>query len=219
MSKDINNTRIFSQIAHLDFERCLKPDSIKKRIIDVNDKLPENIQLIEMQPVDLKPLVINYYSVQTLFGATFLASTNKGICYAGFPNNAAPEPLNDLKRRFPDASFQNKTDEFQHRALTVFNQPQLTGFTLSFHLKGTPFQLSIWRKLLNIPFGSLCTYTQLGGATNMARAAGTAVGSNPVSLLIPCHRAVRSDGSFDRYFWGPELKKKLLTFEAIATTD
>lgn len=66
-----------------------------------------------------------------------------------------------------------------------------------------------------IPFGGLTTYSELGNGARNARATGTAVGANPVSIIVPCHRVVRADGSYDGYYWGPELKKKLLAYETI----
>ncbi|HEY4206460.1 MAG TPA: methylated-DNA--[protein]-cysteine S-methyltransferase, partial [Puia sp.] len=71
----------------------------------------------------------------------------------------------------------------------------------------------IWAKLLRVPFGGLVTYSELGDGAKNARATGTAVGANPVSIIVPCHRAVRADGSYDGYYWGPEIKRKLLAYE------
>lgn len=171
-----------------------------------------------MEPQELAGLPIRYQVTGTAIGEILLASTRKGICYAGFTNNNTDIALVDLGRRFPKAVFSEGTDVFQEEALQWFNRPGATGLPLHLHLKGTAFQLSIWEKLLRVPFGGLTTYSQLGGSTRMARAAGTAVGDNPVCFLVPCHRAVRSNGRFEDYFWGPERKRELLALEATQVT-
>ncbi|MCD8179577.1 MAG: MGMT family protein [Tannerellaceae bacterium] len=84
---------------------------------------------------------------------------------------------------------------------------------LLFHLKGTAYQTKIWRRLLRIPFGKVISYATLAGNREHARAAGTANGRNPVFWIIPCHRVVCSDGRFDSYAWGKEIKKRLLAWE------
>jgi AraC family transcriptional regulator of adaptative response/methylated-DNA-[protein]-cysteine methyltransferase len=83
-------------------------------------------------------------------------------------------------------------------------------------LRGTPFQLEVWRKLLEIPRGETRTYTQLAaelGRPKAVRAVGTACGSNRIGVLVPCHRVIRTDGSLAGYRWGLERKRALLAAE------
>ncbi|MBW3591297.1 MAG: methylated-DNA--[protein]-cysteine S-methyltransferase, partial [Actinobacteria bacterium] len=84
-------------------------------------------------------------------------------------------------------------------------------------LKGTNFQLQVWRALLRIPTGSVVTYRDLAvqiGLPSAARAVGNAVGANPLAVVIPCHRVVRSDGEQGGYRWGTEKKQLLLARES-----
>lgn len=85
------------------------------------------------------------------------------------------------------------------------------------HVKGTNFQIQVWRALLHIPFGNLTTYQKLAqaiGRPTAARAIGNAVGANPVSYLIPCHRVIRGSGALGGYRWGLERKTAILGWEA-----
>jgi AraC family transcriptional regulator of adaptative response/methylated-DNA-[protein]-cysteine methyltransferase len=83
---------------------------------------------------------------------------------------------------------------------------------------GTRFQMAVWEQLLLIPFGETRTYSDIAiaiGNPNAVRAVGTAVGSNPISYLIPCHRILRKSGEIGGYRWGESIKKQLLSFEGI----
>lgn len=195
-----------------------------------------NIHIEKMPSSGNTPLSINYQIAQTALGKILIASTDKGICHAGFigiddstggqnsilcdsnidePANAA---LTDLQRRFPKSTLTPQQDRWQQEALAKFNNPEKEDLPLHLHLKGTDFQLSIWEKLLRIPYGALTTYSALGGGPRNARATGSAVGDNPVCYLIPCHRVIRTDGRFEGYFWGTERKKILLAREASLTS-
>lgn len=90
------------------------------------------------------------------------------------------------------------------------------------HLLGTEFQIAVWQALLQIPRGTTVSYAQIAqqiGRPLAVRAVGSAVGSNPVSLIVPCHRVVRADGSLGGYFWGLELKNRLLKDEGALPFD
>ena len=90
--------------------------------------------------------------------------------------------------------------------------------SLSLHVKGTNFQLKVWRALLEIPPGDVTTYGAIAsklGDPKASRAVGTAVGSNPVSYLIPCHRVIRASGELGGYAWGVDRKKAMLRREAL----
>lgn len=194
----------------------LHPGAIKARVPGnlPGAGLPRGIVALHMRPEEATGLQILFTVTPTALGDVLVASTAKGICYAGFTDNNADIALADLRRRFPKAVLQRGTDAWQQEALAWFDQPGTTGLPLHLHVKGTAFQWAIWTKLLTVPAGALTTYSQLGGSPAMARAVGTAVGDNPVAFLIPCHRAVRSNGRFEGYFWGTERKKQLLALEA-----
>jgi AraC family transcriptional regulator of adaptative response/methylated-DNA-[protein]-cysteine methyltransferase len=87
------------------------------------------------------------------------------------------------------------------------------------HVKGTPFQIRVWRALLGIPEGSLSTYGKIAmelGMRGASRAVGSAVGANRISLLIPCHRVIRADGGLGGYRWGAERKRAMLAGEGMS---
>ena len=160
-----------------------------------------------------KNLNINYSFSDSPFGEIITASTEKGVCYMAFEANT----LSDLKNKFPNASFFEKEDELQHNALSIFNQDWSKLHTIKLHLKGTDFQLKVWESLLKIPLGKLSTYGNLAneiGNPKASRAVGTAIGSNPVAFLIPCHRVIQSSGKIGGYMWGSERKQLIIGWES-----
>lgn len=161
-------------------------------------------------------LHINYSYTQTPFGQLLVASTAKGICHMAFADNEV-EAFEALKKQFPRASYQQKTDEIQKSALQIFDQNWNEPSKIKLHLKGTPFQLKVWETLLRVPLGRLTTYGNLAravGNPNASRAVGTAVGDNPIAFLIPCHRVIQSSGHFGQYHWGQIRKNAILGWEA-----
>ncbi|MGA1181426.1 MAG: methylated-DNA--[protein]-cysteine S-methyltransferase, partial [Marivivens sp.] len=89
--------------------------------------------------------------------------------------------------------------------------------TTPLHLIGAPFQIKVWEALLAIPSGHVTTYSDIAGAIGhpkAVRAVGTAVGRNPISLLIPCHRALRKSGGLGGYHWGLPVKRAILAYES-----
>ncbi len=94
-----------------------------------------------------------------------------------------------------------------------------TGFSIACHADGTAFQQEVWRQIALIPFGQTISYTELArraGAPEAVRAAGTATGKNPLSIIVPCHRVVGKDGSLGGYAGGLERKRRLLEIESPA---
>ncbi len=164
-------------------------------------------------------LNINYSFSFTRFGTVMIASTPKGVCYMGFADNGEAEAVEELKRRFPYAHCLKREDEHHRNALSVFDNAEGNEKPTRLHLKGTAFQLSIWRKLLQIPFGGLVSYASLTGDTKKSRATGAAVGDNPVGFLVPCHRVVRGNGEFGHYYWGPDRKAALISWEAAVINE
>ncbi|ALR31031.1 cysteine methyltransferase [Chryseobacterium sp. IHB B 17019] len=163
-----------------------------------------------------KSLNINYSFSETPFGKVITASTEKGICYMAFENDKETA-LGDLKSKFPNASFLEKQNEIQKNALSIFNKDWTKLNTIKLHLKGTDFQLKVWESLLTIPMGKLSTYGNLAdkiGHSKASRAVGTAIGSNPVAFLIPCHRVIQSSGNIGGYRWGSERKQLIVGWES-----
>ena len=161
-------------------------------------------------------LLINYSYAESPFGDMLVASTPKGICYMAFTDNEK-EGLNDLQNHFPNASFKQMVDRMQQNALFIFSHDWRKLHQIKLHLKGTDFQLKVWETLLKIPLGELSTYGSIAkkmNNSNAARAVGTAIGSNPVAFLIPCHRVIQSTGNFGGYMWGATRKTAIIGWEA-----
>ncbi|MCW3159832.1 bifunctional helix-turn-helix domain-containing protein/methylated-DNA--[protein]-cysteine S-methyltransferase [Chryseobacterium oryctis] len=163
-----------------------------------------------------KSLKINFSFSETPFGSVITASTEKGICFMAFENNKN-KALGDLQSKFPNASFFESQDDFQQNALSIFDKDWTKLNTIKLHLKGTDFQLKVWESLLKIPMGKLSTYGNLAkkiGSPNASRAVGTAIGSNPVAFLIPCHRVIQSTGNLGGYRWGSDRKQLIIGWES-----
>ena len=164
-------------------------------------------------------LLINYSFADTPFGDIMVAATDKGICWLAFADDRE-QALADLKAQFPNAEYHLKVDGVQQNALSIFNQDWSSPNQLKLHLKGTSFQLKVWEALLKIPMGGLTTYSGICNRIdnpNASRAVGSAIGSNPVAFLIPCHRVIRSTGEFGQYHWGSTRKNLIIGWEASRT--
>ncbi|WP_118197114.1 methylated-DNA--[protein]-cysteine S-methyltransferase [Albibacterium indicum] len=164
-------------------------------------------------------LVINYRFAESPFGKLIVASTMKGVCHLAFIDNGVMA-VADLKKRFPNASFQLKDDLIQHNALAIFQNDWNQLPKIKLHLKGTDFQLKVWETLLKIPMGKLSTYGKIAehiGRATASRAVGTAIGSNPVAFLIPCHRVIQSSGGIGGYRWGTVKKTAMIGWESAKT--
>mgnify|MGYP001661535010 CR=1 FL=1 len=162
-------------------------------------------------------LNIAYSFTETPFGEILMASTSKGICYLAFVTESRDAVLDELKHIFPHAAYREHRDELQQKTVNaVLSIDKENIDVLPLHLKGTEFQLSVWKELLNIPLGGITSYGKIAQKLqkpNACRAVGSAVGDNPVSVLIPCHRVLRTDGGLGGYHWGLERKVKLLEWE------
>ncbi len=178
------------------------------------------IKIEGMSPASYKnggrDLHINYSFETSIFGPILIASTEKGICHLAFETDVE-RALNDLKSHFPNALLtQNKTPN-QENALRIFHNDWTKLSEIKLHLKGTGFQIKVWESLLKIPMGALSTYGNIAaglGNPKAARAVGTAIGSNPVAFLIPCHRVIQNSGLIGGYMWGPTRKTALIGWES-----
>ena len=163
-----------------------------------------------------KALTIQYGFTETIFGSIITASTAKGVCYIAF-FETEEKAVTDLKQHFPNAYFIQSIDFFQQQALKFFNQDWNNLDQVKLHLKGTDFQLKVWEALLKIPMGDLTTYGSIAASIqkpSASRAVGTAIGSNPVAFLIPCHRVIQATGNLGGYMWGTTRKTAMIGWEA-----
>jgi AraC family transcriptional regulator, regulatory protein of adaptative response / methylated-DNA-[protein]-cysteine methyltransferase len=161
-------------------------------------------------------LRINYSFAESPFGNILVASTAKGICYMAFADNTATA-LQELNNLFPNAQYTQMLDMIQQNALYIFLHDWSRINEIKLHLKGTTFQLKVWETLLKIPAGGLSTYSGIATHINnpgASRAVGSAIGSNPVAFLIPCHRVIQSTGIFGQYHWGSTRKAAMIGWEA-----
>jgi AraC family transcriptional regulator of adaptative response/methylated-DNA-[protein]-cysteine methyltransferase len=162
-------------------------------------------------------LQINYSFADTPFGKVIVASTAKGVCHMAFVDEGEEKALEQLKANFPNAVYNQLVDRTQQNALFIFTQDWNRLDEIKLHLKGTDFQIKVWETLLKVPAGGLTTYASLAkkaGSENAYRAVGTAVGSNPVAFLIPCHRVIKSTGEIGQYHWGSTRKNAIIGWEA-----
>ncbi len=165
-------------------------------------------------------LTVQYGFHPSPFGECLIAITPRGICHLAFVNPVSRhDALARLKHDWPRAAL--VADQSATRAAIAAAFP-IGGSTklppLSLHIKGTNFQLKVWEALLKIPDGAVTTYGDIAASLespDASRAVGTAVGSNPVSWLIPCHRVIRSTGELGGYAWGIERKKVMLMKEQL----
>ncbi|WP_173912389.1 methylated-DNA--[protein]-cysteine S-methyltransferase [Acinetobacter sp. Marseille-Q1618] len=181
------------------------------------------IQIEGMTPAEYKSgganLHIEYHFAATPFGEVLIASTAKGICAMNFVEQREPA-LQQLKAQFPNATFSEQKNNLQNSALAIFNltehdQAQALP-QIKLHLKGTDFQLKVWECLLKIPKGQLSSYGEIAellGNPKASRAVGTAIGSNPVAFLIPCHRVIQATGALGEYHWGKVRKTAMIGWE------
>ena len=163
-------------------------------------------------------LVVKFGFHPSPFGECLIAVTTRGICHLAFVNPVSRDAaLERLRHDWPRAELradQGATREVVARAFPIGGRGKRP--PLSLHIKGTNFQLKVWEALLDIPDGGVTTYGDIAGSLHMpgaSRAVGSAVGSNPVSWLIPCHRVIRSTGELGGYAWGIERKKVMLRRE------
>lgn len=164
-----------------------------------------------------RDITILYSYFEGPFGRYLLATTERGICALRFLSPGGEGPvLDELKAEWPLSSFKHDPVKIRNLAAVVFGE-NAGGKPFSLHVKGTNFQVKVWEALLRIPPGILSTYGRIAeelGNPRATRAVGSAVGKNPVSYIIPCHRVIRSSGVLGNYRWGKPRKLGMIGYEA-----
>lgn len=169
-------------------------------------------------------VTVRYGFHPTPFGDCLIAVTPRGICHLAF---VAPVSRDDALARlvhdWPLAQLVPDQAATRAAAAKAFPPPGSSALpSLALHVKGTNFQLKVWKALLEIPVGDVTTYGAIAtklGDPNASRAVGSAVGANPVSYLIPCHRVIRASGELGGYAWGVDRKRVMLALETGRTTE
>ncbi len=180
------------------------------------------VQLEAVTPGEFKAggagLSIEYSVHDTPFGGTFIALTSRGVCSFSFLENAEiDEHLAALSRTWPRAAVRENRQRTLAVIRIMFGGKEKPDRPLSLHVSGTNFQVNVWKALLQIPPGTVASYSQVAtaiGRPNAARAVGLAVGANPVAFLIPCHRVIQQSGNLGGYRWGELRKHAINSWEA-----
>ena len=164
---------------------------------------------------------ISYSSFDTSFGHIFVAKTTKGVCLIKFSKITKIHFLSFLRKMFNKEAIRNdKALDNAKKSLIDYFNGRLLNFKIPLDLSsGTEFERKVWHKVREIPYGELRSYNWVAkaiGKAQASRAVGNAVGKNPVTPIIPCHRVVCSDGNLGGYTSGIAIKKRLLKLEGIA---
>ena len=156
---------------------------------------------------------IYYGFSQSPFGNVLITSTALGICGLAFSDKVGNRrAIQDMNQRWPLAKFTHDENRATNLSATVFD---FSGKT-NLHIIGSPFQIKVWRALLQIQPGQVVTYSDVAAEIDQpssVRAVGTAIGRNPIGFLIPCHRVVQKSGGLGGYHWNLAIKENLLAFE------
>ncbi|MDM8164871.1 bifunctional helix-turn-helix domain-containing protein/methylated-DNA--[protein]-cysteine S-methyltransferase [Roseovarius sp.] len=152
------------------------------------------------------------------FGLALVMGTEKGICGVGFASETGEAAaMEDMISRWPGARFVEDPMMLRPWALAAFGANGQEREVAPLYLIGAPFQIKVWEALLQVPSGHVTTYSEIAqaiGKPRAVRAVGTAVGRNPISFLIPCHRALRKSGGLGGYHWGLPVKRAILAWES-----
>jgi AraC family transcriptional regulator of adaptative response/methylated-DNA-[protein]-cysteine methyltransferase len=162
---------------------------------------------------------INYAIVKCALGDLLVAATGKGVCSVTLGDSESVL-ANDLKKEFPQAQIQRDDDDdilsLSTKAIVDHLEGKTPHIDLPLDIQATSFQRQVWEQLRAIPCGKTSSYSEVAraiGKEKAVRAVASACASNPVALVIPCHRVIREDKSLGGYRWGLERKKKLLAEE------
>jgi AraC family transcriptional regulator of adaptative response/methylated-DNA-[protein]-cysteine methyltransferase len=184
------------------------------------------VTLEAMSPGEFKAggagLQIRYGIHDTPFGKSLIATTARGICNLYFLETTDEQTAEQrLRLAWKNAEIIRDEQATQSLRDLIFNSETLSEQKpLTLLVKGTNFQIQVWRALLKLPFGAIATYqtiAQLVARPTAARAVGNAIGNNPIGYLIPCHRVIRESGELGGYGWGLERKTVMLGWEASRT--
>src|SRR5687767_14254350 len=155
---------------------------------------------------------IGFCSFKSPLGTVLIAATDKGLCSVKLGEGTSRL----LREEFAEAEIVEKDLPDLRKKILAFIEGEASLARLPLDIRGTLFQRRVWDELRRIPRGETRTYREIAraiGAPDAVRAVGSACGANPVALVVPCHRAVRTDGGLGGYAWGLRRKKKLLALE------
>ena len=167
-------------------------------------------------------VTIRYGIHPSPFGKCLIATTERGICHLGFVQTSEGDAVDNLVADWKEAKMIEDVRTTAPLVAPIFDLNWHSNEAIRLHLRGTNFQIKVWEALLQIPQGTVTTYGQIAtriGQPSALRAVGTAVGHNPIAVLIPCHRVLRKDGDFGNYRYGSARKKALLAYESVTARN
>jgi O-6-methylguanine DNA methyltransferase len=170
---------------------------------------------------DVEPETFWVSNFRSPLGNYLMVSSQHGIVYLG-PSNRSSLYSNLWKRNGLPIINGDRQNSAAIKQLNQYFSGKLRHFDTALDLRGTAFQREIWKQLCTIPFGETCSYQQVAravGRPKSARPAGQAIGHNPVSIIVPCHRVIASDGSLTGYGGGLEKKVALLKLEGMRLNE
>ena len=191
---------------------------IQVSFLDSPELKPERNSIpVEMKPID-SPEEIRFTTFNHFLGKVFIASTEQGICQLTFQD--IENGFARLKKTFPKALLTSEKTELHQMAFEAicayFTSSRKDLPLIPLAVKGTDFQLNVWNELTQLQPGELSTYGEIAsklGDKNALRAVGSAIGSNPVALLIPCHRIIQRNDKVGNFRWGTLRKQMILAIE------
>ncbi len=233
--------RLFSTWAGVtpkDFLQCLTLEHVKQLLLNGNNvfdvaldaglsgpgRLHDLCVTLEAaSPGEMKNggagMQIGYGFAETPFGEALIAETKRGICHLSFVDGKGRNAARDLlMSQWPNAKLNRNDARIGELSATIFTQGRegTSRRPLRAFVRGTSFQLRVWRALLRVPSGTLTTYGRLAeaiGQSKAARAVGSAVGANPISFIVPCHRVILETAALGNYGGGRIRKRAMVGWE------
>jgi AraC family transcriptional regulator of adaptative response/methylated-DNA-[protein]-cysteine methyltransferase len=227
--------RSWAGITPKDFLQCLTLTHVKSLLREGNNVFDASLEaglsgpgrlhdlcvtLEAASPGEIKArgegISISYGLAASPFGECLIGETARGICHLSFVDDGPEDGFVRLAAQWPGASLIRDDDGAGETASNIFVRPGVERAPLRAYVRGTTFQVRVWRALLEVEPGSLVTYTQLASTVcgpKATRAAGAALGRNPLAYLIPCHRVIRETGVVGGYRWGEARKRAMIAWE------
>ncbi len=202
--------RLINLESYTDKSVCESPSHNLRRDIIVNMK---EVSSNEKKKVRAATRLV--YGIHgTRFGKCLVGVCEKGMCHMSFFRSDSKTHLENFCKMWPNPN--NRRDEEETRAMVQQIFPPKGNQSPEILLFGTPFQLRVWGKLLEVPKGDTISYSDLAESVkkpDSVRAVSNAVANNPVAYIVPCHRIIGKDGDLHGYRWGLEVKRAILEYE------
>ncbi|PYK02440.1 MAG: cysteine methyltransferase [Verrucomicrobia bacterium] len=233
-----NVIRFLDRHTPKDFLQCLTLEHVKQLLLERNNVFDAALDaglsgpgrlhdlcvaLEAASPGEMKNggagMQIDYGFAETPFGEALIAETKRGVCHLSFVNGQGRNGARDfLMLQWPKAELHRNDARIAELSTTIFTRRRegTSRRPLRAFVRGSLFQLRVWRALLRVPSGALTTYGRLAeaiGQSKAARAVGSAVGANPISFIIPCHRVIRETGALGNYGGGRIRKRAIVGWE------